>query len=148
MNTLPLVATVELINDKVKFNCQSRTNTPVTVDYTPPIGDGEGYTSLELLLISLSTCVGTAIAAGLRRMQKTIASLTIESHGYRRDEHPTGFRNIELMINMRSPDITSVDMEKVLGTLEKICPVLSMLSEQVKVEFTYCINETTWANVR
>ncbi len=72
-----LTSDIELINQKVKFSCRTRENVPVTVDYTPPIGDDEGYTSLELLLISLSSCIGTSLAVTLRRMKKNLLDLSI-----------------------------------------------------------------------
>ncbi len=142
MITIPLNASVELINTKVKFRGIVRDNDPLTIDYIPPVGDGEGYTSLELLLISLSTCVGTSIAATLRRMQKTILSFRIDSQGTRKEEHPTGFRIIQLSICIESPDVTPGDMEKVLELSEKICPVWSMIKGNTEVLISFCINES------
>ncbi len=43
----PLEASVTLVNDKIKFSGTAGENPPVAIDYTPPIGDGEGYTSLS-----------------------------------------------------------------------------------------------------
>jgi len=60
--------TVRLINQKVRFIGVSNTNPnqPITFDYKPSIGDGQGYNGLELLLMSLCGCSATAIVYLLR----------------------------------------------------------------------------------
>ena len=74
-----LTATVRLINDKLNFSGTVEGNIPVSIDYTPPLGDNLGYTSLELLLLSLSSCLGSATLTFLRRMGKTITGFEIRS---------------------------------------------------------------------
>lgn len=56
-----LKVTVDLANQKVQFIGAARSNPPVTFDYDPPLGDGQGYTGLEGLLMSLAACGATAI---------------------------------------------------------------------------------------
>jgi putative redox protein len=63
-----LQAAVELINNKVKFKGTAKSNIQVFIDYNQPIGDGEGYTSLELLLLSLASCSATSVLTLLRRI--------------------------------------------------------------------------------
>ena len=72
------------------------------IDYTPPLGDNLGYTSLELLLLSLSSCTGSAILVVLRKMKKTIDLFEINSTGYRNEDHPTGFHTIRMQVNLKS----------------------------------------------
>ena len=49
-----LHTSINLINDKLNFTGTVENNIPIAIDYTPPLGDNLGYTSLELLLLSLS----------------------------------------------------------------------------------------------
>jgi hypothetical protein len=49
-----LNASITLINDKLHFKATVGENEPISIDYTPPFGNNLGYTSLELLLLSLS----------------------------------------------------------------------------------------------
>jgi hypothetical protein len=49
-----LNTSVKLINNRLNFSGFTNGNDPVSIDYTPPLGDNLGYTSLELLLLSLS----------------------------------------------------------------------------------------------
>jgi len=48
-----LKTSVVLLNKKAKFSCSADNKPEIIIDYTPPVGDGEGYTSLELLLLEL-----------------------------------------------------------------------------------------------
>ncbi|HSA04165.1 MAG TPA: OsmC family protein [Tenuifilaceae bacterium] len=135
-----LRSSIQLINEKVQFKGSVDGNNPVMIDYTPPIGDNAGYTSLELFLLSLSSCTGTAILVLLRKMQKSIQLFEISSIGNRKQEHPTGFKSVKLEINIKSENLTSDEMNKVLGMIEGICPVLSMIKGNVEVIYSFKIN--------
>jgi putative redox protein len=67
-----LISSIRLINDKLHFEGTAGDSIPVSIDYTPPLGDNLGYTSLELLLLSLSSCIGSSVLTFLRKMRKTI----------------------------------------------------------------------------
>jgi len=136
-----LTASVILVNDRLAFSGIVDGNEPVSIDYIPPFGDNSGYTSLELLLLSLSSCIGSALLIFLRRMNKTISRFEINARGLRREEHPTGFKKIFLEINITSADVADCDLEKVLKlSEEKYCPVWSMLKGNVEIETKYNIN--------
>src|SRR5512133_635832 len=107
-----LVASINLLNGKLHFEGNVTGNEPVHIDYTPPLGDNLGYTSLELLLLSMSSCLGSSALTFLRRMNKTILDFKIESSGIRKQEHPTGFRSISLKIIVKSPDLQEQDLER------------------------------------
>jgi putative redox protein len=133
-----LNASVSLINNKLHFRGSVEENEPVSIDYTPPLGDNLGYTSLELLLLSLSSCVGSAILTFLRKMKKNINGFSINSRGVRNEDHPTCFNTIFLSIELKSSDISEDDLKKVLLLAEeKYCPVWSMIKGNVKVEVNY-----------
>jgi len=136
-----LTASVMLINDKLLFEGNVNGNEPVLIDYVPPLGDNLGYTSLELLLLSLSSCVGSAMLVVLRKMQKQLQNFEIVSKGIRRQEHPTGFESITLEVLLQSENITVDDMEKVTQLIEGLCPVLSMVKGNVAVNYIYAINQ-------
>jgi len=134
-------SSIILVNDRVNFKGEVNGNDPVSIDYIPPVGDNMGYTSLELFLLSLSSCVGTAFLVLLRKMNKNITSFEIQSTGFRKAEHPTGFKKICLTVIIKSSNITSVEMDKVLVMAKPVCPVLSMIDEHVEVAVDYRINE-------
>jgi len=133
-------AGLKLVNDRVKFVGTVDDNQPISIDYIPPLGDNSGYTSLELLLLSLSSCVGTSVLTFLRRMHKSVTGFEVKSSGIRKEEHPTGFRTIILEIIVASPDVTDDDMNKVIMMSEETyCPVWSMLKGNTTVEVRFSI---------
>lgn len=133
-----LFTTVRLLNDRLHFSGIVEGNAPVSIDYTPPLGDNLGYTSLELLLLSFSTCLGSAVLVFLRRMQKSIVSFEITAKGIRNEEHPTGFKTIQIGIHLQSPDTNEEDLRKVVAMAEeKYCPVWAMIKGNVVVEVSY-----------
>jgi putative redox protein len=135
-----LTASIRLINDKLHFEGTAGNSLPVSIDYTPPLGDNLGYTSLEILLISLSSCIGSSVLTFLRRMRKTITECEIRAKGIRREEHPTCFKTILLIIDLKSADTTDDDMKKVIKISEDTyCPVWAMLKGNVEVDVKYNI---------
>ncbi len=136
-----LSASIRLVNDKLHFTGTVENNDPISIDYIAPLGDDLGYTSLELLLLSFSSCLGSAVLTFLRRMGKTIGNCEINSTGFRREEHPTGFSGITVEIIISSPDITDEDMKKVIFLAEdKYCPVWSMIKGNTEVKTNFKIN--------
>ncbi len=138
--SVELNSSITLINDKLHFNAIVENNEPISIDYTPPQGDNLGYTSLELLLLSLSSCVGSAVLTFLRKMKKTITGCEIIASGIRRTEHPIGFKKIILTISLKSSDTSVEDLKKVLLLAEdKYCPVWAMLKGNVEIEINHKI---------
>jgi uncharacterized OsmC-like protein len=133
-----LTTSVKLINDKLNFSGTVEGNTPISIDYISPLGDNLGYTSLELLLISFSTCLGSAVLVFLRKMQKSISEFEITSKGIRNEVHPTGFKNILIEINLKSADVNEDDLKKVIALAEeKYCPVWAMIKGNVMINFNF-----------
>lgn len=135
-----LKTTIILVNKKLNFLGIVDENSPISIDYIPPLGDNLGYTSLELLLFSFSSCLGTAVLTFLRKMQKTISEFEISAKGFRNEEHPTGFNSIIIDIQLKSADVNLTDLEKVVALAEeKYCPVWSMIKGNVKISVKYHI---------
>ena len=136
-------ASLVLLNEKLHFEGSVDKNEPISIDYIPPLGDGLGYTSLELLLLSLSSCMGSALLTFLRRMQKNITRFEIQAKGIRKEEHPTGFKSIHLELIITSTNTTLTEVDKVLKLAEETyCPVWAMLKGNVEVNIhTIIISE-------
>jgi len=135
-----LNTSIELVNDKLNFKGIVEDNKPVAIDYTPPLGDNLGYTSLELLLLSLSSCLGSSVLTFLRRMNKNIDGFRIHSKGIRKAEHPTGFKTIMMEVEIESDDASEEDLVKVIKLSEETyCPVWAMLKGNVEIEIRHRI---------
>jgi putative redox protein len=130
-----LEASLRLLNGRLHFSGIVDNNDPVSIDYTPPLGDNLGYTSLELLLLSLGSCLGSSVLSLLRRMKKDITDFSMKLKGIRRTEHPTGFKTIFIEIDLRSVNTTDDDLAHALKLSEDTyCPVWAMLKGNVDVE--------------
>ena len=136
-----LITYISLVNQKLQFKGEVSDNEPVMIDYVPPLGDNQGYTSLELLLLSLSSCVGSALLVVLRKMQKTIITFGITAKGQRKQEHPTGFSSMQLEIKMQSPDITVDMLGNAIARIEGLCPVLDMVKGNVEITYSFKITK-------
>jgi putative redox protein len=121
-----------LLNEKLHFEGKVEGNEPISIDYTPPLVDNLGYTSLELFLLSLSSCAGSAILVMLRKMNKHIGNFEITSLGERKMNHPTGFETITMLVKIESPDVDSKDLEKVHQMIEGICRCYPCLTREQK----------------
>ena len=128
--------TVHLSNQKVQFIGISNSNSdrPINFDYKPPMGDGQGYNGLELLLMSLSGCSATAIVYLLRKMGKTVSGLEVKAKGIRSEQPPIKFEKILIEFILSSKDTRDADIRKAIQLAEKsVCPVWQMIKNNVEV---------------
>ncbi len=136
-----LEISLNLINQKVQFSAGSRQQPAITIDYKPPIGDGQGYMPLELLLMSLASCSGSTIITLLRKMKKSVSSFEVRAQGVRRGQHPTAFEKIFLHFTLNSADAQDRDMmDAIRLSEESYCPVWAMLKNNVEVIPEYQIS--------
>ncbi len=125
---------LELVNGGVRFEGMTDGQPPISIDYIPPVGEGKGYTSLELLLLALASCMATSILTFLRRSGKTIGGLTVRVEAERRQEHPTLLTQIHIRFYLVSPDVEESDFERILAvTEEKYCPVFAMINPETRI---------------
>jgi putative redox protein len=142
MNGNYLEASVKLINQKTKFECQVKGKAPIIVDYPPPFGDGEGYTSLELLLMSLASCFGTTVKLMINNhLEKQVAGVKVLASGTRKEEHPTSFESITLKLEIAASDLDAEELEKTIQfAKDSMCPVWDMLRNNVEITTENAIN--------
>ncbi len=138
-----LTVKLQTIDDKAMFNATARNNPAVTVDYFPPIGTGNGYTSLELLMIAFGSCVSTTLLTLLRyKMKKSVIGLSAEVNGTVREEHPKTLQHILLLLKIKSKDLTEAEVQATLKIAEDtMCPVWAMIKGNVTVEVKTEISE-------
>jgi len=135
-----LEVSLQLVNNKLHFMAYTDFDKPVSIDYVPPFGDNLGYTSLELLLMSLASCYGSTLQLLFKKMNKTITSMDIKTNGQRKETHPTCFSLITIDFTLESTDLESADVEKAIKIAEEsLCPVYAMVKGNVEVKTTYTI---------
>jgi putative redox protein len=138
-----LAVNLQTIDDKVMFSATARENPAIIVDYFPPVGTGNGYTSLELLMISFGSCVSITLMSLLRyRMKKTVDGIFVEVVGTVREEHPKALEHIVLRLKFKAKDLKEAEVQEVLKTAEDtMCPVWAMIKRNVTVAVETEINE-------
>jgi putative redox protein len=138
-----LEVTVHSTNQKLGYTGVAKSNTPIIMDYTPPLGDGKGYMPLELLLMSLTYCSGGTLSYLLKKAGKNISAVKVNAKGMRRDHSPTSFTKIFLEFSLYSKDAGDADVQKAIKIAEEsVCAVWDMLKGNVKIVTEYKIIAT------
>lgn len=133
-------AVIILTDNKVHFQGTSRDCSVIDIDYPPPFGEGDGYTSLEIFLMSLASCSGTSVTLLLRKMGKTINGVRVHASGIRRDQHPTSFESIHLSFDITSDNLDELSVKKAISISEEsFCPVWAMIKNNVAVDTEFTI---------
>jgi putative redox protein len=127
-----------VLQDGMRLTGKAHSAHEVQIDYTPPLGTDDGFTSLELLMVSLASCSASTTLSLLRRMEKTVASLEVQAVGQRRDEHPTVLTDIELRFSLKGDGLDAPSVEKAIALSEThYCPVWAMLKPSVAITWKY-----------
>ncbi len=135
-----LEVTVQSTNQKLGYTTALRSLPPIEIDYIPPLGDGQGYLPLEMLLMSLGACSGGTIGLLLRKMGKTVTGIKVDVQGSRREQHPTSFQKIHLAFTVTSADTKDLDMQKSIKLAEdSVCPVWAMVKGSAEITTDYKI---------
>jgi putative redox protein len=126
--------------DKLHFWGSGEYGHDVPVDYSPPLGDSEGYGGLDLLLMSLAACSAQTVMSLLQKMKQDVRSFTVTATGRRRTEHPTVLTEIALTFALEGEALSTELMEKAVRlSEEKYCPVWAMLKPAVSISRTITI---------
>ena len=134
MNNNQLEVAVCLTNQKVQFTGVSKSNPdrPIAFDYLPPLGDGQGYRGLELLLMSFAGCVSSTIVYLLRKMGKNISGFKMNASGINRIL-PLSLQKIYLEIVLESKDTDDSDLQSIIKQAEKLSPVWAAIRNNIEV---------------
>lgn len=134
-----LQASARMSDGRMQFVADAGERPPVTLDTHPPLGGGDGYTPLELLLASLITCTSMTVTSLLRdRMRRQVTDIRVSGDGTIRDTHPQAFEHIDIHLIIASPDATEEEIRRALDSAEKkVCPVMAMVKGNVTVQTTF-----------
>lgn len=133
-----LVVEIKRTNSKVHFEGVSKANPDIVIpfDFAPPLGDGNGFAGLELILMSFAGCVSTTVVYLLTSSGKQILSYTARAEGIRK-ERPLSLSRIIFHMDIQSSDITGEDMENAIKQAEVISPVWQAVKNNIAVETTF-----------
>jgi putative redox protein len=130
------------LQGKMQLKGKGHTDHEVQIDYIPPFGEDNGFTPLELLMVSLASCSGHTTQLLLKKMGKTIEQLEVLAHGTRRmGEHPTIITDIDLQFNLKGDKLDAPSVENAIKMSEKeFSPVWAMLKNNVTISWNYSIS--------
>jgi len=135
-----LEVTVNSTNQKLGYTGALRSLSPIAMDYIPPLGDGQGYMPLELLLMSLGTCSGATVGHLLKKMGKSVTGIKVNVKGTRREQHPLSFQKILLEFIVSTNDVKDADIQKAIKLAEEsVCPVWAMVKGNAEITTEYKI---------
>lgn len=129
---------IRRVNSKLQFEAvsDSNPNRKLSFDFAPPLGDGQGFTGLELLLVSLGGCISTTVVFLLQRLEKHIESYTATISGTR-SERPMALQEAHMMIRIKAEDISTGDMEATIQQAQAIAPVWQAVKNNVAVHVAF-----------
>ncbi|MEA5032994.1 MAG: OsmC family protein [Sphaerochaeta sp.] len=133
-----LVVEIKKTDEKVHFEAIGKSNpsNAIPFDYAPPLGNGQGFAGLEILLMGFAGCVSTTILFVLGRLGKHTGTYTASAEGIRR-ERPLSLEKIHFHIRIKSEDIEELDMENAIKQAESLSPVWQAMKNNVTVETTF-----------
>jgi len=127
MSNNQLEVNLRLVNQKVQFIGVSESNLdyPLTLDYLPPLSNGQGFRGLELFLMSFTGCVSTAMVYLLRKMGKKISSFQVKAKGMLR-ENPLSLQGIHLKVKMEYEIVRMDTIKMTSAVCGLFCPSCSV----------------------
>jgi len=133
-----LLVTIKRTDLKVHFEGVSKDNPDVSVpfDFSPPIGEGKGFAGLEMLLMTLAGCISTTLVFLLGRAGKHIEAFSATAEGIR-SERPLALKEVGMVVQIKSDDISASDMETVIRQAEAMAPVWQAVKNNVLVKIDF-----------
>ncbi|MPM14048.1 hypothetical protein SDC9_60408 [bioreactor metagenome] len=133
-----LLVTVTRTDLKLHFEGVSKDNEDFSVpfDFAPPIGEGNGFAGLELLLMALAGCISTTLVFLLGRAGKHIKAFSATAEGIR-SERPMTLKEVHMGVQIKSNNISASDMETVIRQAEAMAPVWQAVKNNVLVKIDF-----------
>jgi putative redox protein len=136
-----LLVTITRTDQKVHLEGVSKDNpdTKIPFDFAPPIGEGNGFAGLEMLLMTLAGCISTTLIFLLGRAGKHIAAFSATAEGIR-SERPMTLAEARMVIRVKSDDVSASDMEAAIGQAQAMAPVWQAVKNNVLVKIDYVLS--------
>lgn len=129
------------LQGKMTMTGHGHTTHAVQIDYPAPLGSDNGFTSLELLMVSLCSCGCHTVKYLLEKEGKNVADIRAKATGHRRvDQHPTVLTKIELEYRLSGNGLSAESVERAIRAAEdQMCPVWAHLKGSVQIEWKYVL---------
>jgi putative redox protein len=92
----------------------------------------------ELLLSGVVACAAVDIVSMVKKRRKTLHGFEGEAKGFRREEHPRKFTQINIHYTLTSPDLTDEEATKIIDlAVEKYCSVAATVNESTELTHSF-----------
>jgi len=120
----------------LQFNAEDDHKHKIIVDTHKEMGGlDQGFTPMDLLLVSLAGCMGMDIIAILQKKGGKVDNFTIESEGVRAEDHPHKYTKITVKIKCEG-DYKREDLVRSFElSRDKYCSVTATLGSKPDIEF-------------
>ena len=141
--TQTLTVTVGDLQGKMRLTGSGHTDARVAIDYPPPLGEDRGFTSIELLMVSLASCSSHSIKYVMGTMGMELGDIRATAVGQRRvDAHPTVLTGVALAWDIRGRGLERERVEAAIRRAEETyCPVWAMLKASVPISWSFTLGE-------
>ena len=93
---------------------------------------------MELLLLALGSCTGVDVISILHKRREDVTDYRIEVRGQRRDEHPRGYKRMEVHHIVTGRNISEQSVAKAIELSEtKYCSVAATLRPTAEIVSTF-----------
>jgi putative redox protein len=106
----------------------------------------EAASPMEMVVLAAGGCTAMDVIDILRKKRQEVTDFEVNVVGYRAEEHPKVFTEIELEYVVRGRNIDPKAVERAIElSLTKYCSVNAMLEKALKLKHSYRIEETVTA---
>jgi putative redox protein len=97
---------------------------------------------MELLLVALGGCTGVDVVSILQKKRMRVTDYRIEVRGERREEHPRGFKKLEVRHILRGEGLTDDAVQQAIQlSSDKYCSVAATLRPGAEILTTFEIEK-------
>lgn len=126
----------------MNFTAHAGTN-KITIDDTQPLGEAEGMTPKQLVVLGMAGCTAMDVISLLRKYKQNVTSFSVDAETQKsKDGYPVVFTEAQLIYNIRGENL---DYEKIKECIElsqtKYCGVSAMLSKAFPIDYKIIVND-------
>lgn len=129
--------TLEYKSDQ-EYRSINESGNVVDIDMLPE--NKEAQSPTQLLLSGVVACAAVDIVSMIKKKRKSLVDFKGSAEGERREEHPRKFVKIHIHYEIKSPDLTDEEAEKIIAlAVNKYCSVAASLDSDLELTHGHTI---------
>ena len=130
------------LEEPFQFNISNNSGSELISDGNPDIGgSGNGFRPMELLLAGAGGCASIDLLLILKKQRQRVADVQVTVRGERDETPAKAFKAIKFHFVIQG-EIDESKLDRAISlALDKYCSVVKSLKENIKIDYTYAVNE-------